>query len=268
MRYVLPILSVALLAACVPPAPPLTASQGVGFENYPEYQRRVAAEARANAQSAPVNVANYTSPYPGQVAAAPAPVQPVIGGTGAPTAAELAQAGVAGAAALPGAAPAVSYPADATQPAVTYPAATAAAEVAPAPVPGVSPNHTGISDEQDFSAVASRETIQSDKARIEQNKANYQVVQPTALPERTNEGVPEIVQYAISAPNRLGESIYKRSGNPEKSAKNCLRYTTAEEAQAAFLNAGGPKRDSKNLDPDGDGFACTWDPTPFQKARG
>ena len=83
MRYVLPILSVALLAACVPPAPPLTASQGVGFENYPEYQRRVAAEARANAQSAPVNVANYTSPYPGQVAAAPAPVQPVIGGSGA-----------------------------------------------------------------------------------------------------------------------------------------------------------------------------------------
>jgi hypothetical protein len=117
--------------------------------------------------------------------------------------------------------------------------------------------------------VASRETIESDKERIARNKAAYQVVQPTALPERSrSEGVPAIVEYAISAPNRLHENIYSRSGNPEKSAKNCLKYPTAEEAQAAFLKAGGPKRDSKNLDADGDGFACTWDPTPFQKARG
>ena len=265
MRYVLPILSVALLAACVPPAPPPTASQGVGFESYPEYQRRVAAEARANTQSAPVNVANHTSPYPGQVAAAPAaqPAQPVTAGTGAPTAAELAQAGVGGAAALPqaAAAPVVTYPAAAPQPATTYPQTAAAAPVA-------APTHTGISDEQDFGAVASRETIQSDKQRIEANKAQYQVVAPTALPERTNEGVPEIVQYAIAAPNRLGEAIYKRTGSAEKSAKNCLKYTTAEEAQAVFLKSGGPKRDPKNLDADGDGFACTWDPTPFQKARG
>ena len=50
--------------------------------------------------------------------------------------------------------------------------------------------------------------------------------------------------------------------------KACLRYPTDDAAQEAFLKAGGPARDPKKLDPDGDGFACDWDPTPFQKARG
>ena len=39
------------------------------------------------------------------------------------------------------------------------------------------------------------------------------------------------------------------------------QYAVAAEA---FLKAGGPQRDSKKLDPDGDGFACGFDPTPFQ----
>ena len=38
-----------------------------------------------------------------------------------------------------------------------------------------------ISDEQDFSAVSSRETIESDKERLARNRAQYQVVQPTAI---------------------------------------------------------------------------------------
>ena len=37
-------------------------------------------------------------------------------------------------------------------------------------------------------------------------------------------------------------------------------------AQQAFLEAGGPERDRKGLDPDGDGYACAWDPTPFRAA--
>jgi hypothetical protein len=33
------------------------------------------------------------------------------------------------------------------------------------------------------------------------------------------------------------------------------------------LSNGGPERDRLGLDPDGDGFACYWDPTPFRLAR-
>ncbi len=268
-------LTLILLAGCVPSEPELMQEGSNGLESYPEYQRRIAAEQRVAQQSAPAGVANYTSPYPqaGAPMATTGIANPIETGTptGAPTAAELAQAGVTGAASLPGsAAPAATYPAPAPAPAATYAPGTGPAIGTLPPASDTTvPNHTGISDENDFSAVAARESIESDKQRIERNKANYQVVQPTALPQRTEgSGVTEIVQYAISAPNRLGEAIYDRSGNPEKQARNCARYATSEEAQAAFLKAGGPKRDPKGLDYDGDGFACSWDPTPFQKVRG
>lgn len=132
------------------------------------------------------------------------------------------------------------------------------------------PGHSGISDEQDFEAVASRETIETDAERIEANKAQYQQIAPAALPERgAGQAVSDLVSYALNAPNRLGQSIYqRRSVAADAHRKACLHYASDEAAQVAFLKAGGPERDRKKLDPDGDGFACDWDPTPFQKARG
>ena len=44
----------------------------------------------------------------------------------------------------------------------------------------------------------------------------------------------------------------------------CARYGSPDLAQQAFLAAGGPDRDRRGLDPDGDGFACAWDPRPFR----
>ena len=126
----------------------------------------------------------------------------------------------------------------------------------------------GVSDEQDFNAVKGRETIASDKQRIECNKQQYLVVQPGALPERpANEG-PNIAAYALSTTNALGQQIYKRPSfylkNPDKA---CAKFASPDLAQQAFLAAGGPNRDSKALDPDGDGFACAWDPRPFRTAQ-
>ena len=37
-------------------------------------------------------------------------------------------------------------------------------------------------------------------------------------------------------------------------------------AQEEFLRTGGPERDKLGVDPDGDGFACAWDPRPFRTA--
>ncbi len=124
-----------------------------------------------------------------------------------------------------------------------------------------------ISDEQDFNAVSARETIESDAERIARNRANYQIVQPTALPERDGDTGPNIVEYAISTTNAVGEPIHRRSGirltSPESA---CARYRSPDLAQKAFLDSGGPQRDPKGLDPDGDGFACKWDPRPFRTA--
>ena len=83
-----------------------------------------------------------------------------------------------------------------------------------------------------------------------------------------NASGPNLAAYALSVSNRPGESVYKRGGiHLISSDKACAKYISADQAQIAFLASGGPQRDRLNLDPDGDGFACGWDPTPFQAAR-
>lgn len=125
----------------------------------------------------------------------------------------------------------------------------------------------GISDEQDFDAVAGRETIESDAQRIARNRAQYVVVEPTALPQRTGSSGPNIVEFALNTRNGVGEQMYSRSSirltSPEAA---CRRYRSPDLAQEAFLRSGGPRRDPRGLDPDGDGFACAWDPRPFRAA--
>lgn len=61
--------------------------------------------------------------------------------------------------------------------------------------------------------------------------------------------------------------MYKRSGLRVSSpAAACAKFSSPDLAQEAFLSAGGPDRDRKGLDPDGDGYACSWDPRPFRTA--
>ncbi|MEM9438381.1 MAG: hypothetical protein AAGA15_15220 [Pseudomonadota bacterium] len=122
-----------------------------------------------------------------------------------------------------------------------------------------------ISDEQNFDAVAGRESIESDAARIASNRQQYVVIQPTALPSRAGAG-PNIVAYALATNNPVGVQLYRRSGlsSQNRFLRNCADYASADLAQQAFLANGGPERDRRGLDPDGDGFACAWDPTPFR----
>jgi hypothetical protein len=132
-------------------------------------------------------------------------------------------------------------------------------------------NGAAISDEQSFDAVAGRETIQSDAERRAQQAAAYQVIQPTALPQRAGDTGPNIVEYALNAPNKRGQEWYSRfvlgtMGN--RFERNCAAYRSPDEAQRDFLARGGPERDPKGIDPDGDGFACGWDPAPFLAAVG
>ena len=125
----------------------------------------------------------------------------------------------------------------------------------------------GVSDEQDFDAVKSRESIESDKARIEANRAQYVVIQPGALPTRSGDTGPNIAEYAIATNNPVGVTLYNRPSIYLVNVKAaCTKYTSPDLAQQAFLVNGGPQSDRKGLDPDGDGFACDWDPRPFRAA--
>ena len=149
------------------------------------------------------------------------------------------------------------------------PTANGAVDERPAELPRpVNLNNPGISDEQDFEAVSSRETIESDAERRAAAQQAYQLIQPTALPERPGKSGVSIVQFALSTTNQVGQQVYKRIGvfSQARFDRNCAKYASSDLAQAAFLKAGGPERDRMGLDPDGDGFACFWDPTPFRLA--
>lgn len=123
----------------------------------------------------------------------------------------------------------------------------------------------GISDENDFQAVSQRETIESDKQRIERNRSQYVVIQPGALPTRPGELGPNIVDYALATNHPVGTQLYRRSSfGAGSAATKCARYASPDLAQTEFLAKGGPDRDRLGLDPDGDGYACAWDPSPFR----
>ena len=148
------------------------------------------------------------------------------------------------------------------------PAVAEGARDARAEAPAVDLDNPGISDEQDFSAVSERETIESDRARIEAQRQAYQFIEPVELPPRPDGVGPLVVQFALSTSNKVGEPLYPRpsvqiTGRFER---NCAKYASSDLAQEAFLRAGGPERDRYGIDPDGDGFACYWDPMPFRLA--
>ena len=124
---------------------------------------------------------------------------------------------------------------------------------------------TGISDEQDFGAVSERESIESDRQRLAAQRQQYRVIEPTAVPQRPSNLGPNVAAFAVSTSHPIGSKVYSRSAtNSSRSARACQKYSSPNAAQEAFLDAGGPERDRLGLDPDGDGYACGWDPRPFR----
>ena len=234
------VLSALALAACTPTTS--SSGSGVGFQDYNSYVRG-AAPAPAGA---PVTVVPPGGGFDPAAAAAAidrsqgvAPVAPVV----APT---------------PVATPLPTDSAERPRGGAPAGIKEESGEVA---------SHTGISDEQDFDAVSSRETIESDKERIEKNRADYVVVQPKDLPQRPGDTGPNIVEFALATTHAPGVQMYKRSGMSLRGAdSSCAKYSSPDQAQQDFLAKGGPDRDRMGVDPDGDGFACSWDPRPFRTA--
>ena len=226
-----------LLAACAPQVP--DSARGVGFDSPQAIEARNAS-------------------LQGGQARVPYTVLPPEGGTGAP-------APISGVAPLPGSAEATA--AETTRVlAQTRPEAGSGTRVAPVAVT----NTVGISNENNFDAVSEKRSIEADAARIQQNRAQYQIITPEALPERTGGDQPNIVSFALSTSHPVGTPVYARAGlnGAARAERNCARYPSPDKAQIDFLARGGPARDRQGLDPDGDGYACGWDPTPFRAGSG
>lgn len=118
-----------------------------------------------------------------------------------------------------------------------------------------------ISNTQDFTAITQSETIESDAEKLAALKENYEQAPTEALPQRTDQT--NIAAYALAQPHAVGTKKFRRINI---GISNCRRYRDdPDAAQREFLKAGGPERDPKRLDPDGDGFACTWNPETYRR---
>ncbi len=230
-----------LVAACAPTAPYSniidTTGRGVGFSDYAQYLRaqeeltrlRRAEAAQGRVMGAPTQVAGA---QPGSIGA-------------------QAVAAVRG----PNAAPAL--PPQTTTAVASLPPAAAAPQVAPQ----VAPRPASVSNQsftpQPFGTPAQNTVITRDFVPQVQVDAS-----------ELGAGGPNLFVYALSSTHRVGEQRFTRR-NPfrwQRWEAACSQYPNQDLAQEAFLTAGGPDRDPEHLDPDGDGFACWWDPSPFRQA--
>lgn len=228
-----------VLAACST-AVPNDVRQGVGFGDYATYAQAQAAR-QAQLRGAPSPQQQPIVPPVRQTVATPASTDSIT----ARAAAAIAAAEGA--------------------PASTQ-TAQAQVQIAQAPA-AAAPNTPGISDEQDFNAVAARESIESDAERRERMQSQLVIVQPTAIPERPETTGANVIDFALSTSHPVGEQRWSRSMFRQgRHQANCLAYRSDDLAQEAFLLAGGPERDRQALDPDGDGYACGWDPTVYRRA--
>ncbi|MDK3073667.1 hypothetical protein QO034_11135 [Sedimentitalea sp. JM2-8] len=254
MRNFIPVtlalgLSLAALAACAPRMPDSAAGAGFGSEadamrarelelaGGPATIERLAPPQALSSETLPPAQPGDPLRFPGSAATAQS------GGTGDDIAAQTAA--VLAASSSTGAAPAAS-----------------------AGTPSVVTADSGLSAENDFAAVSGTRTIEGDAALIESNRSQYQVVQPTAVPDRGDAAQPNIVAFALATSHPVGTRVYSRSGVnlAGKAERNCRTFSSADLAQIEFLSRGGPENDRAGLDPDGDGYACGWDPSRFRTA--
>lgn len=247
---ILLVLAVAGLAACTPRVVPT--ERGVGFDDFTNFELE-----RARREAA-LTAPRTTIVPPPQVTAITSPPQ-----TQGISPSELAQAGIGQTAAAAPATPAAPTNLG------SDPLRTQGLDASPSnPAPAMAGATGGLSDEQNFDAVAGRETIESDAQRRAAQAAAREQIAPTAVPQRPANTGPNIVEYALNAPNTKGQEWYSRSmlSGQNRFQRNCAAYSTPDEAQRDFLARGGPERDRLGIDPDGDGFACGWDPAPFIQA--
>ncbi|MFN4099359.1 MAG: hypothetical protein ACK4GT_06245 [Pararhodobacter sp.] len=255
-------------------------SGGVGFGDYQRYLR----EREATRSSTPYSVppesrAPVVSPVAMPAASTYAtgaqhplpPVPALPPATGAPLAPPVSTQALAPMAGMSAPQPVVphgnfSQPASpqpayaTTQPAAPHqqPATVAASLVTPAATPDAPPSTIRDAQIYQEGSVAHGGGA---------GPAPAQLVAVTSVPPPSSGG-PNLMAYALTATHPVGTEVYRRL-NPLRWSRwesACLQFRNQDAAQIAFLANGGPERDRDNLDPDGDGYACWWDPTPFRQA--
>ncbi len=151
------------------------------------------------------------------------------------------------------------------------------AGTAPAAPPPAGSSPTGIGIDPNAQEInlalttLEQQKVEREEAARRREAARQQlvVINPEEAPQVNTNANANVVRFARTTTHAVGDKIYKRDvfRSRSQSASVCRRFDAAEDAQRQFLANGGPQEDRYNLDPDGDGFACEFDPTLYRRLR-
>ena len=122
----------------------------------------------------------------------------------------------------------------------------------------------GVLDLSQFSQEQQKVEREQAAKRREELKAGRVVLEVNSKEKITLKSV-NLAVFARSVSNKVGEKIYYRNFLSAENNSSCKKFSNKNVAQIFFLENGGPKNDYHNLDVDGDGFACKWDPSIYRK---
>ena len=122
----------------------------------------------------------------------------------------------------------------------------------------------GVLDLSQFSQEQQKVEREQAAKRREELKAGRVVLEVNSKEKITLKSV-NLAVFARSVSNKVGEKIYYRNFLSTENNSSCKKFSNKNAAQIFFLENGGPKNDYHNLDVDGDGFACKWDPSIYRK---
>ena len=122
----------------------------------------------------------------------------------------------------------------------------------------------GVLDLSQFSQEQQKVEREQAAKRRDELKAGRVVLEANHKEKIKRQSV-NLAVFARSVSNKLGEKIYYRNFISSGAGSGCKKFSNKNAAQIFFLENGGPKNDFHNIDVDGDGFACKWDPAIYRK---
>ncbi|MSU88663.1 hypothetical protein GE300_03390 [Rhodobacteraceae bacterium 2CG4] len=129
---------------------------------------------------------------------------------------------------------------------------------------GINPNDESINLSLSTQEEQKRQREAAERRR-QAAQSQLVIVEPEPVPQVDVNA--NVVAFARETTHPLGTKVYNRPvfRDRRQSASVCRRFESNEEAQRQFLANGGPNTDRYNLDPDGDGFACDFDPEKYRR---
>ena len=136
-------------------------------------------------------------------------------------------------------------------------------EKQPQELEGLSENHNFI--DLSLSTLA-QQNIEKERAAKKLEDARKERIEIEISNSSNSSDYVNVAKFARDTKNNKGEKIFTRlSFSIYDNWNECSKFKNKDEAQRSFLKDGGPFNDRFNLDPDGDGFACDWDPDIYRE---